>query len=185
MVVVPGGKPIIFFTMLALVDEGDEVIYPNPGFPIYESMINFVGAKAVPIQLREERDFRLDVNELADLITDRTKLIIINSPQNPTGGVMTKQDVQDIAAAIGDRDIMVLSDEIYSRLLFEGEHYSIASVPDFKERTIMLDGFSKTYAMTGWRLGYGVMRPDLAQHISRLMTNSNFVHGDLHADGRR
>jgi len=173
VVVVPGGKPIIFFTILALVEEGDEVIYPNPGFPIYESMINFLGAKAVPVQLREERDFRLDVNEVARLISDRTRLIIINSPQNPTGGVMTKRDVQDLAAAIGDRDIMVMSDEIYSRLLFEGEHYSIAAVDGFKDRTIILDGFSKTYAMTGWRMGYGVMRPDLAVHIARLMTNSN------------
>ena len=173
VVVVPGGKPIIFFTILALCDEGDEVIYPNPGFPIYESMINFVGAKAVPIKLREELDFRLDVNELKTLITDRTKLIIINSPQNPTGGVLEKQDIQDIAGAIGDRDIMVLSDEIYSRLLFEGTHYSIASIEDMRERTIILDGFSKTWAMTGWRMGYGVVRADLAQHISRLMTNSN------------
>jgi aspartate/methionine/tyrosine aminotransferase len=173
VVVVPGGKPIIFYTILALADEGDEVIYPNPGFPIYESMINFVGAKAVPIQLREELQFRLDVNELKSLITDRTKLIILNSPQNPTGGVLGKQDVKDIADAIGDRDIMVLSDEIYSRLLFEGDHHSIMSLPDWKERTILLDGFSKTYAMTGWRMGYGVMRADLAQHISRLMTNSN------------
>jgi aspartate/methionine/tyrosine aminotransferase len=173
VVVVPGGKPIIFFTMLALVEEGDEVIYPNPGFPIYESMINFLGAKAVPIPLREERDFRVDVNELADLITDRTKLIIINSPQNPTGGVMTKSDVYDLASVIGDRNIMVLSDEIYCRLLFEGEPFSISAVEGFKDRTIILDGFSKTYAMTGWRMGYGVMRPDLATHISRLMTNSN------------
>ena len=173
VVVVPGGKPIIFFTILAFIEEGDEVIYPNPGFPIYESMINFVGGKAVPVHLREDRDFRLDVDELAKDITDRTKLIIINSPQNPTGGVMTKEDVQDLAAAIGDRDIMVMSDEIYSRLLFEGEHFSIASVDGFKERTIILDGFSKTYAMTGWRMGYGVMRPDLAAHISRLVTNSN------------
>ena len=173
VVVVPGGKPIIFFTILALCDEGDEVIYPNPGFPIYESMINFVGAKAVPIKLREELDFRLDVNELKRLITDRTKLIIINSPQNPTGGVLGKQDIQEIADAIGNRDIMVLSDEIYSRLLFEGKHHSIASIEDMRERTIILDGFSKTWAMTGWRMGYGVMRPDLAQHIARLMTNSN------------
>ena len=173
VVVVPGGKPIIFFTILALCDEGDEVIYPNPGFPIYESMINFVGAKAVPIRLREDMDFRLDVNELAGLITDRTKLIIINSPQNPTGGVLSQQDLKDIAAAIGDRDIMVMSDEIYSRLIFEGQHHSIAAFDGFKERTIILDGFSKTYAMTGWRMGYGVMRPDLAQHVARLMTNSN------------
>jgi aspartate/methionine/tyrosine aminotransferase len=173
VVVVPGGKPIIFFTMLALIEEGDEVIYPNPGFPIYESMINFLGGKAVPVHLREDRDFRMDVDELAKDITDRTKLIIINSPQNPTGGVMTKEDVQDLAAAIGDRDIMVMTDEIYHRLLFEGEHYSIAAVDGFKDRTIILDGFSKTYAMTGWRMGYGVMRPDLATHIARLMTNSN------------
>jgi aspartate aminotransferase len=172
VVVVPGGKPIIFFTILALIEEGDEVIYPNPGFPIYESMINFLGGKGVPVHLWEDRDFRLDVDELTKDITDRTKLIIINSPQNPTGGVMTKEDVQDLAAAIGDRDIMVLSDEIYHRLLFEGEHYSIASVDAFKDRTIILDGFSKTYAMTGWRMGYGVMRPDLATHIARLVTNS-------------
>jgi aspartate aminotransferase len=172
VVVVPGGKPIIFFTMLALIDEGDEVIYPNPGFPIYESMINFLGGKAVPIQIREDRDFSLDVNELKSLITDRTKLIILNSPHNPTGGVMTPGDIKDIAAAIGDRDIMVMSDEIYGRLLFEGEQFSIASVPGMKERTIILDGFSKTYAMTGWRMGYGVMRPDLAAQMSRLATNS-------------
>ncbi len=174
VVVVPGGKPIIFFTLLSLADVGDEVIYPNPGFPIYESMIEYLGAKAVPIKLHEEKDFSLDVNELADLITDRTKLIIINSPQNPTGGVMSREDVQDVAEAIGDRNVMVLSDEIYSRLIFDGgEHYSIMSVPGFKDRTILLDGFSKTYAMTGWRMGYGVMRPDLATHITRLMTNSN------------
>jgi len=173
VVVVPGGKPIIFFTLLALADAEDEVIFPNPGFPIYESMIHYAGARAVPIRLREERDFGFDVDELSSLISDRTRLIILNSPQNPTGGVLSKQDVHDIADVIGDRNIMVLSDEIYSRLLFEGEHYSIMSVPGFQERTILLDGFSKTYAMTGWRLGYGVMREDLATHIARLMTNSN------------
>src|SRR4030088_534414 len=173
VVVVPGGKPIIFFTILALVEEGDEVIYPNPGFPIYESMINYLGAKAVPIRLREEMDFRLDVAELAELINDRTKLIILNSPQNPTGGVLTKNDIDGIARAIGNRNIMVLSDEIYSRLIFEGEHHSIISVDAMKERCILLDGFSKTYAMTGWRMGYGVMRADLATHVARLMTNSN------------
>jgi aspartate aminotransferase len=173
VVVVPGGKPIIFFSILTLADVGDEIIYPNPGFPIYESMIRYAGAKPVPIQLHEERDFGLDVNELASLINDKTRLIILNSPQNPTGGVLTKQDIADIAAAIGDRNIPILSDEIYSRLIFEGEHHSIMSVPGFQERTILLDGFSKTYAMTGWRMGYGVMRPDLAAHITRLMTNSN------------
>jgi aspartate/methionine/tyrosine aminotransferase len=173
VVVVPGGKPIMFFVILALIEEGDEVIYPNPGFPIYESMINFVGGKAVPIQLKEEMDFRFDVAEFKRLITDRTKLVILNSPHNPTGGVLTEKDVRDIAAAIGDRDIMVLSDEIYSRLVFEGSHHSIMSLDGWKDRTILLDGFSKTYAMTGWRMGYGVMRADLATHVCRLQTNSN------------
>lgn len=173
VVVVPGGKPIIFFTLLALVQEGDEVIYPNPGFPIYESMINFLGAKAVPIQLREENEFRLDTKELAGLINDRTRLIILNSPQNPTGGMMTGEDIAEIARMLAERDIMVLSDEIYSRLIFEGEHHSLFSYDNLRDRVILLDGFSKTYAMTGWRMGYGVMRPDLAAQISRLMTNSN------------
>ena len=172
VVVVPGGKPIIFFTILALVEESDEVIYPNPGFPIYESMIDFLGAKAVPIRLREEMDFRLDVDEFASLLTDRTKLVILNSPQNPTGGMLEEADIRAIARAIGDRDIMVLSDEIYSRLIFEGAHHSILSLEGWKDRVILLDGFSKTYAMTGWRLGYGVMRADLATHVARLMTNS-------------
>jgi len=173
VVVVPGGKPIIFFTILALVEEGDEVIYPNPGFPIYESMIDFLGAKAVPIPLREEMDFRFDVSQLAGLINDRTKLIILNSPQNPTGGMLTKDDIEGIARAIGDRNIMILTDEIYSRLIFEGVHHSIMSLDGMKDRCILLDGFSKTYAMTGWRMGYGVMRADLATHVARLMTNSN------------
>jgi aspartate aminotransferase len=172
VVVVPGGKPIIFFVMMALVDEGDELIFPNPGFPIYESMIHFLGAKAVPIQLKEERDFSFDVDDFKSLITDRTKLIILNSPHNPTGGILTEKDVRAIAAAIGDRDIMVLSDEIYSRLVFEGKHFSIASLDGWKDRTVILDGFSKTYAMTGWRLGYGVMRTDLATHVARLQTNA-------------
>jgi len=174
VVVVPGGKPIMFFAILSLIDEEDEVIYPNPGFPIYESMIDYVGGRAVPIRLREDRDFSLDVDELAALITNRTKLIIINSPQNPTGGVLQRRDIEQIARVIGDRNVMILSDEIYSRLLFDGaQHFSIMSVPGMQERTILLDGFSKTYAMTGWRMGYGVMRPDLAAQMTRLMTNSN------------
>jgi aspartate/methionine/tyrosine aminotransferase len=173
VIVVPGGKPIIFFSILALADVGDEVIYPNPGFPIYESMVNYVGARAVPIRLREERDFGLDLDELASLINDKTRLIILNSPQNPTGGVLGNPAIHDIADIIRDRNIMVLSDEIYSRLIFDGEPFSIMSIPAFKERTILLDGFSKTYAMTGWRMGYGVMRADLATHMTRLMTNSN------------
>ncbi len=172
VVVVPGGKPIIFFTLLALADVGDEVIYPNPGFPIYESMIRYVNARPVPIRLREENDFGLDVEELASLITERTRLIILNSPHNPTGGVLSQRNIHDVAEVIGERDIMVLSDEIYSRLIFGGRHYSIVSEPDFRDRTILLDGFSKTYAMTGWRMGYGVMRADLARQISRLVTNS-------------
>jgi len=173
VVVVPGGKPIIFFTILALVEEGDEVIYPNPGFPIYESMIDFAGARPVPIRLREERGFGLDAMELGEKITPRTRLIILNSPHNPTGGVLDENDVREIARVIADRDIMVLSDEIYSRLIFEGEHFSIMSIPEFRDRTVLLDGFSKTFAMTGWRIGYGVMRTDLAVQVSRLMTNSN------------
>src|SRR5215475_837961 len=131
VVVVPGGKPTIFYAFMALVEEGDEIIYPNPGFPIYESMINFLGAKPVPIHLHEEKDFRLDVNELADLITDRTRMVVLNSPHNPTGGILDEQDVRDIAEAIGERDIMVLSDEIYSRLIFDGKHFSIMAVDGF------------------------------------------------------
>ena len=173
VVVVPGGKPIMFFSIMALAEEGDEVIYPNPGFPIYESMINFVGAKPVPIRLREEMDFRLDVNELAGLINERTKLIILNSPQNPTGGVLTEQDIADIASAVGNYNTQILSDEIYCRLIFEGKHHSILKHAQLRDRIILLDGFSKTYAMTGWRMGYGVMRPDLAQVIARMQTNAN------------
>lgn len=172
VVVTPGAKPIIFFTMLALVEQGDEVLYPNPGFPIYESMIKYAGGTAVPVPLREELDFGMDVDELASLVTDRTKLIIINSPQNPTGGVMSRADTEKLAQAIGERNILVLSDEIYSRLQFEGEPFSMISVPGMKERTILLDGFSKTYAMTGWRIGFGIMCADLATHMTRLMTNS-------------
>jgi len=173
VVVVPGGKPIIFYVMLALIDKGDGVLYPNPGFPIYESMIHYVEGTSIPIPLREERDFAMDTDEIAHMIAPRTKLIILNSPQNPTGGVLNRDDIERIAAIIGDRNIMVLADEIYSRLQFEGEPYSMMSVPGMKDRTILLDGFSKTYAMTGWRIGYGVMRADLAAQITRLMTNSN------------
>ena len=173
VVVTPGAKPIMFFSILALANQGDEVIYPNPGFPIYESVINFVGAKAVPIKLREENDFRLDTDELKKLVTDKTKMIIINSPQNPTGGVLTKDDLKVIAEIALSKDIMVLADEIYSRTLYDGEHHSISSFPGMQEKTIILDGMSKTYAMTGWRLGYGVMREDLAVLIAKLQTNSN------------
>ena len=172
VVVTPGAKPIMFYVILALIDEGDEVIYPNPGFPIYESMIDFVGGVAVPVQLREDRGFRFDVGELRDKVTDKTKLIILNSPHNPTGGMLTRADLEEVARLAVERDIAVLSDEVYRRIIYEGEHYSIASLPGMQERTIILDGFSKTYAMTGWRLGYGIMPHDLAPHISRLMVNS-------------
>jgi len=174
VVVTPGAKPIMFFSLLALVNFGEEVMYQNPGFPIYESVINFVGAKPVPIPLKEENDFRLDPEYVKEKITKNTKLIILNSPENPTGGVLTREDLKAIADCIADRDdIFVLSDEVYSRIIYEGGHESIASLSGMKEKTILLDGYSKTYAMTGWRLGYGVMRKDLAQKITQLMINSN------------
>jgi aspartate aminotransferase len=174
VVVTPGAKPIMFFAILACVNPGEEVLYPNPGFPIYESVANFVGAKPVPIPLKEENDFRLDPEYVKEKITKKTKMIILNSPENPTGGVLTKEDLKVVADCVADRDeVVVLSDEIYSRTIYEGKHESIASLPGMKEKTIILDGFSKTYAMTGWRLGYGVMRKDLAPKIAQLMTNSN------------
>ena len=174
VVVTPGAKPIMFFSMLALVNPGEEVMYQNPGFPIYESVINFVGAKPVPIPLTEENDFRLDPEYVEENITDKTKMIIINSPENPTGGVLTKEDLKAVADCIADKDdVFVLSDEVYSRIIYKGEHQSIASLSGMKEKTILLDGFSKTYAMTGWRLGYGVMQKELAQKVTQLMINSN------------
>ncbi len=172
VVVTPGAKPIMFFTILALVDPGDEVIYPDPGFPIYESMVAFVGAIKRPIRLREERGFRLDVNELADLVTDKTRLIILNSPQNPTGGVLTKDDLAAIADVVKGSKAMVLSDEIYSETIYDTAHVSLASFPGMLERTIILDGFSKTYAMTGWRLGYGIFPDWLAPQIAKLQINA-------------
>ena len=173
VVITPGGKPIIFHTMLALIQPGDEVIYPNPGFPIYESMINFVGGKAVPIALEEKNEFSFDVEKLRSLITRKTKLIIINSPQNPTGGVLSQKDLNAIAEMAIENNIMVFSDEIYSRLVYDAPFASISSIPGMKERTIILDGFSKTYSMTGWRLGYGVMPKEMADIVSKLITNSD------------
>ena len=172
VVVTPGAKPIMFYAMLALVEAGDEVIYPDPGFPIYESMIRFVGARAVPVPLREERDFRVDVDELASLVTDKTRMIVINSPHNPTGSVLTAADLEAIAELARRRDLVVLADEIYSRLQYDGEHCSIGSLPGMDDRTITLDGFSKTFAMTGWRLGYGILPEWLTQAFSRLVINS-------------
>ena len=172
VVVTPGGKPIMFFAILALVDEGDEVLYPNPGFPIYESMIEFVGGVPVPMRLYESKDFNIDIDEVAKQVTDKTKLMIVNSPNNPCGSIIDKAGLRALADLAIANDIVVLSDEIYSRFLYEGEHHSVASFPGMRDRTIILDGFSKTYAMTGWRIGYGVMPQELVEPISRLATNS-------------
>ncbi|MEK7408693.1 MAG: pyridoxal phosphate-dependent aminotransferase [Acidobacteriota bacterium] len=171
--IVPGGKPIIFFPMLALLEPGDEVIYPNPGFPIYESMIRFIDAAPVPMPLVEERGFVFDLDLLRDKLSDRTRMLILNSPQNPTGGVIPPEDLRAIAEMVRDRDLMVLSDEIYSRIYYGEQPQSIASLPGMLEKTILLDGFSKTYAMTGWRIGYGVMPEWLVEAVTKLMVNSN------------
>ncbi len=171
--VVPGGKPIIFFPMLALIEPGDEVIYPNPGFPIYESMIRFLGGVPVPMPLLEEKGFSFDLDLFEKKLSKHTKLIILNSPQNPTGGVIPREDLEKVAELIRHRDVMVLSDEIYSRMSYGEPHFSIASVPGMLEKTILLDGFSKTYAMTGWRIGYGIMPEWLITAMNYLMVNSN------------
>jgi aspartate aminotransferase len=171
--VVPGGKPIIFFSMIALLEEGDEVIYPDPGFPIYESVIRFLGAVPVPIPLRESRNFSFDLDVLAERLSDKTKMLVLISPGNPTGGLIPPADLARVAGMLKGRDVMVLSDEIYSRIAYDTVPQSIASFDGMRERTIILDGFSKTYAMTGWRLGYGVMPGWLAQAVAKLMVNSN------------
>jgi aspartate aminotransferase len=172
VVVTPGAKPIMFFTIMALVGRCDEVIYPNPGFPIYESVINFVGGTPVPIPLRESSEFGFDLELFETSVSSRTKLIIINSPQNPTGGVLDRAQIERIAAIARRHQVPVLTDEIYRQFLYEGEFVSILQVPDLHRQTILLDGFSKSYAMTGWRLGYGVFPPELVEHITRLMVNS-------------
>lgn len=173
VVVTPGAKPIMFFSLFALINPGDEVMYPNPGFPIYESVINFIGAKAVPYPLREEKEFSFDIDEFSALVTDKTRLIILNSPQNPTGGILSKSDLEAVAKLAIEKDIIVLSDEVYLKIIYEGVHHSIAALPGMKQRTIILDGFSKTYAMTGWRLGYGIMDKELATRVEQLQINSN------------
>ena len=173
VVVCPGAKPIMFFAILALAEEGTEIIYPNPGFPIYESVIKFSGATPVPAPLIEEKDFTLDVAQLADLVTDKTRLIIINSPQNPTGGIVPAEDLEVIAEVAVKHNIPMLADEIYSRMIYEGEFASISAFDGMADKLIILDGFSKTYAMTGWRMGYGVMPEETAQRVARLMVNSN------------
>jgi len=173
VIVTPGAKPIMYFVIMACIDSGDEVIYPNPGFPIYESMINFVGGTPVALPLWEENDFRFNADEFRSLVTDRTRMIIMNSPQNPSGGVLTRGDVEVVAEVARERNILVLTDEVYKNIIYDGEHVSMYSMPGMQEQTILLDGFSKTYAMTGWRLGFGVMREDLAKKVEQLMINSN------------
>ena len=172
IVITPGAKPIMFYTILACVEPGDEVLYPNPGFPIYESMINFVGAKAVPIPLLESTGFGMDIQRIRDSITPATRMLILNSPQNPTGGVLGAEELAEIAAIARDNDLLVLADEIYSRIIYEGEHQSLYPLPGMAERTVLLEGHSKTYAMTGWRLGYGVFPAHLAERVAKLVTNS-------------
>ncbi|HZV48375.1 MAG TPA: pyridoxal phosphate-dependent aminotransferase [Candidatus Dormibacteraeota bacterium] len=173
VVLVPGSKNVLLFLLLACVEPGDEVIYPDPGYPVYASLVDFLHAVGVPIPLREERDFRMDLEELAALVTPRTRLLILNSPQNPTGGVLTREDVEFVARLAVEHDLLVLSDEIYSRILYGGEHVSVLSQPGMRERAILLDGLSKAYAMCGWRLGYGVAPPEIAAAMEKLMINSS------------
>ena len=173
VVIGPGAKPLLFFPALALVESGDDVLYPNPGFPTYEAMIRVAGGKPVPVPLSEEKGFSVDLDALENLVSDRTRMIILNSPGNPTGGIMLSSDLERIAAIAEDHDCWILSDEIYSRLIYdEAPYISIASLPGMKERTIVVDGFSKTYAMTGWRLGYGIMPAELAERVGLLLTHS-------------
>ena len=172
VIVTPGGKPVMFFSILALIEKGDEVIYPNPGFPIYESMINYSGGVPVPMKLEESKNFNANIEELKKLITNKTKMIIVNSPNNPCGSVTSVEDLEQIAKLAIENDIVVLSDEIYKEMYYEGEHYSISRFEGMRERTIILDGFSKSYAMTGWRLGYGIFPEFMIEAITKLMTNS-------------
>src|SRR5438445_693546 len=172
VIVTPGAKPIMFYALLALLDAGDEAIYPDPGFPIYSSMIEFAGARGVPLPLREANDFQPDLDELRRLVGPRTKVLVLNSPHNPTGGVLGEDAIREIASVARERDLWVLADEIYGELVYDGEHHSIAVEDGMAERTILLDGFSKTFAMTGWRLGYGVFPRALVEPVAKLVTNS-------------
>ena len=173
VVITPGGKPVMAFAIMALVEEDDEVVYPNPGFPIYESLIDYMGGTHVPVRLREERDFRLDAEELAYMVNPRTKLIILNSPQNPTGGVLTREDLRLIAETALKHNVWVLADEIYAEILYDGKFESISQFPEIRDHLIILDGFSKTFAMTGWRIGYGIMPVQMAEKLARIQTNMN------------
>ncbi|MDP6228397.1 MAG: pyridoxal phosphate-dependent aminotransferase [Dehalococcoidia bacterium] len=173
VVVTPGAKPVMFYAILALAEPGVEVIYPNPGFPIYESLIRFAGATPVPMRLLEEKSYHPDLDDLASLITDRTRLIIINSPENPCGSILTLPELETIADLVRQHDdLYILTDEVYKDILYTGEHHSIAALPGMAERTIILDGFSKSYAMTGWRLGYGIMPEEIVPNVTRLAVNN-------------
>ncbi len=174
VVMVPGSKNVLLFTLLSCIEPGDEVILPDPGYPVYESLVRFIGARPVPIRLREEREFRMDLAELSSLVTDRTRLLIVNTPQNPTGGVLTRDDVEFISRLAVERDLLVLSDEIYSQITYgDFQHVSLLAQPGMRERTVLLDGMSKAYAMCGWRLGYGVAPRELAAKMETLMINSS------------
>ncbi|MEO7666498.1 MAG: pyridoxal phosphate-dependent aminotransferase [Dehalococcoidia bacterium] len=172
VIVTPGAKPIMYYAMIALIEPGDEVIVPDPGYPIYASMAKFAGGTVVPLPIRQELEFRADLDELESLVTKKTRMLVLNSPANPTGGLFTREDIVRIAELALRHDLIVLADEIYGRIVYEGEHVSIASIPGMAERTIVLDGFSKTYAMTGWRLGYAVLPDVLLFPFSRLIINS-------------
>jgi aspartate/methionine/tyrosine aminotransferase len=172
IILTPGAKPIMFYTILALCDEGDEVLYPDPGFPMYESITNFAGATAVPVRLREENEFRMDPDEVASLVTDRTRLLVLNTPHNPCGSALTGEDVEALARVALEHDLYVLSDEVYWAIRYSGEHASIASLDGMADRTILLDGCSKTFAMTGWRLGFGAFPRPLVEPVTRLIINS-------------
>ncbi len=171
VVVTPGAKPIIFYSIFALAEAGDEVVYPNPGFPIYESVINYSGAKAVPIKIRKDRNFKFDIDDFRNAVSEKTKLVILNSPHNPTGGLLTEKELEVVAECAQEYDFWVLSDEVYEYIIYNGEFKSIVNMPNMLDRTILLNGFSKTYAMTGWRLGYGVMPQELAKTIAKMITN--------------
>ena len=172
VIVTPGAKPIMFYALLALLDDGDEAIYPDPGFPIYSSMIDFAGARGIPLALREANGFQPDLAELERLVSSRTKVLVLNSPNNPTGAVLSRDAIREIARIAREHDLWVLTDEIYGELVYDGEHRSIALEDGMSERTILLDGFSKTFAMTGWRLGYGVFPRALVEPVAKLVTNS-------------
>ena len=173
VVITSGGKPIMFYTMLALINPGDEVLYPNPGFPIYESMINFVGGKAVPLKLEEKLGYNFDIDKVQSLINENTKLIILNSPNNPCGSAIDAKSMSKLANILENKNITILSDEIYSQFLYEGSHSSISNHKNLSSKTIILDGFSKSYSMTGWRIGYGIFPKELVDPITKLVTNSN------------